>query len=282
MNSSAEIRPSPIAGLWYSGDPKLLREEIEAYLQAAELPELDGQVVGIMAPHAGHRYSGSVAAYAFRSVQGLHFDLVAVVSPMHQPYPQHLLTCGHRAYQTPLGTIPIEQEAVAQVDSALRAELGFGLSGVLNDQEHSLEIELPFLQCALGGEFKLLPVMVRDQSPQVAQKLGKALADSLRGRRALLVASTDLSHFYPENSAEELDKETLRQVEAFSPEGLYSVEEEGRGYACGLGALAAVLWAARGLGADRVQVLQHATSGNVTGDFSSVVGYGSAVILKTQ
>jgi AmmeMemoRadiSam system protein B len=153
---------------------------------------------------------------------------------------------------------------------------------VAYDQEHSLEIELPFLQRALANEFKLLPVMVRSQSATVSRELGEALAETLRGRNVLLVASTDLSHFYTQKQAVAFDSEMLRRVEAFSPEDVFSAEEEKAGFACGLGALTAVLWAARDLGGDTVRVLRHATSGDVTGDYSSVVGYGAAVILKQK
>jgi AmmeMemoRadiSam system protein B len=162
------------------------------------------------------------------------------------------------------------------------ADLGIHLSPITNDPEHSLEIELPFLQRSLVGEFTLLPVMVRAQEPKVSKGLGKALASVLRGQDALLVASTDLSHFYTQAVANALDAEMLAQIEAFSPDGAFEAEKSGKGSACGLGALAAVLWAAQELGADTVKILHHATSGDVTGDFSSVVGYGAAVILKTR
>ena len=153
---------------------------------------------------------------------------------------------------------------------------------VAYDQEHSLEIELPFLQRALTGEFKLLPVMVRSQSAKVSQQLGLALAETLRGKNALIVASTDLSHFYTQKEALVFDTEMLRRVESFSPEEVFSAEKEKQGFACGLGALTAVLWAAKALGGDTVKVLRHATSGDVTGDYSSVVGYGAAAILKQK
>ena len=124
--------------------------------------------------------------------------------------------------------------------------------------------------------------MVRAQSPKVSEQLGAALAETLRGRNTLLVASTDLSHFYSQNEALAYDTEMLRRIETFSPQNVFCAEEEAKGFACGLGALTAVLWAAKGLGADTVKVLHHATSGDVTGDYSSVVGYGAAVILKTR
>jgi len=277
-----DLRPSPIAGTWYEGNPKRLSAEIDRYLDEAKLPELPGEVIAVIAPHAGHRYSGPVAGYAFACVRDRTLDLVAVISPMHHPYFEPLLVTTHAAYSTPLGNIPLDKEAVSGLDDALRADLGYGLSPVKHDPEHSLEIELPFLQRALAGDFKLLPVMVREQSPLVSEKFGKLLAQVLKGRNALLVASTDLSHFYTQMEAKSYDAEMLRQIESFSPEGVFQAERSGKGFACGHAAVAVVLWAARELGADTVKVLHHATSGDVTGDFSQVVGYGAAVVLRTK
>lgn len=275
-----DTRPSPIAGRWYPGDSGQLATSVDGYVEAASLPEINGEVIAVVAPHAGHVYSGPVAGYAFSAVQGMQPELVAVVSPMHQPYSQPLLTSAHQAYQTPLGSIMIDQQSSSRLDQFLKNELGFGLTPVRNDAEHSLEIELPFLQRVLTHKFGLLPVMVRDQSAQVGEALGKGLADILKDRSALIVASTDLSHFYNQDRALELDREMLRQVEAFDPLGVLQTEEEGKGYACGRNALAAVLWAARDLGANTVQILKHATSGDVTGDYTGVVGYAAAVVTR--
>lgn len=282
MTTISPVRPSPIAGMWYEGNPRTLSQVVDGYLDKAEIPALTGEVIAVISPHAGHKYSGPVAGYAFATVRNQKFDLVAVLSPMHQPYYDSLLTTAHDAYATPLGNVPVDKDSTSDLDTRLRKTLGEGLVPVAYDQEHSLEIELPFLQRALAGEFKLLPVMVRSQSARVSQELGEALAETLRGRNALLVASTDLSHFYTQKQAVAFDTEMLRRVEAFSPEEVFSAEEEKAGFACGLGALTAVLWAARGLGGDTVRVLRHATSGDVTGDYSSVVGYGAAVILKQK
>lgn len=276
----AEIRPSPIAGTWYEANPQRLAQMVDGFLNAVALPPLEGRPVAVVAPHAGHRYSGAVAGYAFAAVRGLTAEVVAVVSPMHHPYPSPLLTTAHTAYGTPLGAVQVSHEMVALLDEKLRARLGVGLKPVANDPEHSLEIELPFLQRALAAPFRLLPVMVRAQKREISRALGQALAETLADRNALLVASTDLSHFYDVRTARQLDQTLLAQVEAFSPEGLFDVEEQGKGEACGLGALAAVLWAARELGAQAVRVLHYATSGEVTGDFHSVVGYGAAVVLR--
>ena len=282
MVSKLDVRPSPIAGQWYPADPKKLAERIDHFIRAASLPSLEGDIVAVMVPHAGHIYSGPVAGYAFAALQGLSPDVVAVISPMHYPYSQPLLSSAHEAYETPLGILKIDQDLVDQLDAALREELGFGLAYVKNDPEHSLEIELPFLQHIFGNNFRLLPVMVREQDERVSQALGSALAKTLQGKNALLVASTDLSHFYTQETAKALDMELLRRVEAFDPVGVMRAEEEGKGFACGRGALAAVLYAAKGLGAEQVKVLHHATSGDVTGDFSQVVGYGAAVVLRPK
>ena len=277
-----DIRPSPIAGRWYPGDSSQLADSVDGYINAAQLPEIKGQVVGIIVPHAGHVYSGPVAGYAFRAVQGMRPELVVVVSPMHQPYSQPFLTCAHQAYQTPLGAIRIDQEVVATLNQDLEAELGFGLTPVRNDNEHSLEIELPFLQRVIASEFRLLPVMVRDQTPRAVETLGRSLARVLSKRSVLMVASSDLSHFYDQLQAEQLDREMLSRVEAFDPLGVLQVEEEGKGFACGRNAIAAVLWAAKEMGADSVKILKHATSGDVTGDYSGVVGYAAAIITRQE
>jgi hypothetical protein len=193
-----------------------------------------------------------------------------------------LITSSHEAYATPLGSIPIDKSAIEELNAVLKADIGFGLSAVPRDPEHSLEIELPFLQRALATDFKLLPVMVRAQDPGISRALGKALAGVLREKNYALVASTDLSHFYDQETAKKLDSEMLRQIEAFSPEGVFEAERSGTGFACGHAAVAAVLWAARDLGADAVKLLHYATSGDVSGDYSGVVGYGAAAILRHQ
>lgn len=282
MKMQFDLRPSPIAGQWYPGESKNLLAGVNGFMDAATLPEIPGEIIAVIAPHAGYRYSGPVAGHAFAAVRGLSPDIVAVISPMHQFYDQPLLTAAHTAYQTPLGTIPIEQNAVNSLDEHLENELGFGLTAVRNDQEHSLEIELPFLQAALDGDFSLLPVMVRDQNERVVQSLGAALSKTVESKKALLVASTDLSHFYPQKTAEILDHEMLSRIEAFDPLAVLQAEEQGKAFACGRAAVAAVLWAAQELGADTVTIVNYATSGDVSGDYSRVVGYGAAVVSRQK
>src|SRR5687767_6149883 len=111
-----DVRPSPIAGKWYEGDPTMLARIVDEYLDEAQLPELDGEVIAVIAPHAGHTYSGAVAGYAFAALRGQSPDLVAVVAPMHHPYSEHLITTAHDAYSTPLGDILVDKEALHELE----------------------------------------------------------------------------------------------------------------------------------------------------------------------
>ncbi|MBN1536005.1 MAG: AmmeMemoRadiSam system protein B [Anaerolineales bacterium] len=280
MKAATDIRPSPIAGRWYPADKELLAESVDEYINSATLPPIEGEVIGVVAPHAGHLYSGPVAGYAFAALCGLKPDVVVIVSPMHYPYQQPFLTSAHLAYQTPLGTVDIDQSLIASINHKLKAELGTELTQVSNDQEHSLEIELPFLQRVLGETFQIAPIMLREHNIRIVRSFGSILARCLRGKNSILVGSTDLSHFYTQEQARIFDTEMLRRMESFDPEKVIRAEEEGKGFACGRSAVAAIMWAASELGANHVQILNYATSGDMTGDYSQVVGYGAAVITR--
>jgi AmmeMemoRadiSam system protein B len=282
MRSINEIRPSPIAGHWYSANPNVLREEIQSYLNKVNLPSINGEVKGLIAPHAGYRYSGQTAAYSFKAVLGESYDLVVLLSPFHQYHPATLLCSAHDYYQTPLGKIKVNQDITNALISSVVTMHGIDSVKIANDEEHSLEIELPFLQCVLDGDFDLLPIMVRSVEPNLAQLIANSLFEVIKGKKVLIVSSTDLSHFYPKTLAEKFDQEMLTQIETFSVQNVYQAELKGEGFACGLGAVMVGMACSFLLGADKVKILHHSTSGDVTGDHSSVVGYGSAVFLSSH
>lgn len=280
--TAIDLRPSPIAGTWYDGNPTRLAKQVDAYLQKAHPPALEGHILGVIAPHAGYVYSGITAGYAFKPVQGMDVDLVVIFSPLHAYHPAPFLTTAHQGYQTPLGSILVDQDVLRRVDVELCKISGVRLTAVHNDPEHSLEIELPFLQRTLNKEFKLLPIMVRTHAPDLLCQLGKIIAGLIQNKKCLLVASTDLSHFKTEQVAHQYDSVMLEAIQHFSPEEALQAEQTGTGFACGVGAVAAMLWTARFMGATSVQILHHSTSAETTGDRSSVVGYGAAVVLKQE
>ena len=272
-----DLRPSPIAGRWYPAEAVELAETVDRYLDEAQAEAIPGETVAIVAPHAGLPYSGPVAAYAYRALRGASFEIAAILCPSHYHDDGALMTSEHTAYATPLGEVRVDHGALAALQLALPDE---PIVEIRRDREHAIEIELPFLQRVLAPGFALLPLMLRDQSERLTRALGEALTQVLRGRRALVIASSDLSHYHPQAVARKLDTEMLKQIEAFDPAGVLAAQESGQGFACGYGAIAAGLWAARALGATHSRVVRYATSGDMVGDYSSVVGYGAAVMWR--
>lgn len=278
MREISAIRPSPIAGSWYPGSRDALLSDIRGYLAQAAPCVIKDKIFGLIAPHAGYFYSGAAAGYAYRCVQGQSYDICAVFSPLHDFQPYDFLTTGHTAYATPLGEIPVASALVNEIDENLGASSDLYLQRIANDREHSLEIQLPFLQVALKEQFKLLPVMVRTHDPEKLQAAASVIAKSFGSKRVLVVASTDLSHFYPERIANTYDKAMTTHFIDFDPEGVLRAEVKQEGFACGAGAVALALWTTRLLGASKVTLLHHTTSAEASGDTSSVVGYAAAAI----
>jgi AmmeMemoRadiSam system protein B len=274
VRTTTDVRPSPLAGKWYPADPDSLIKMMDRFLSAVQPRRIDGNIHGLLAPHAGLLYSGSVAANAYALVKGMSFDTLVVIGPMHHLMPGSVLTTAHNAYQTPLGTIPVDQDALAAIGKTVH------LDPIRNDPEHSVEIELPFLQHVLESGFSLIPLMLRDQSLVQAQALSQALIEILKGRRALLVASSDLSHFYTQDIANRLDKSMLDCVAAMDTRQVIEYNEHGKAFACGHGAIATVLNVLRAWNTEHAEIVGYGTSGDVTGDFSRVVGYGAAAFWQ--
>lgn len=266
------VRPSSIAGTWYPANTDALAQMVDAFLTsptdqsiALKLPPR-----GMLVPHAGMRFSGGVAGKAFRHIYGLDVDTVVVISPSHYPFEADLVSTAYTHYETPLGRVPVATHLIDQ----LAAEIPLGR--VSKDPEHAIEIELPFLQRTLD-HFELLPLSMLDQSWRYSERLGQVLAGLLKHRKVLLVASSDLSHFYIDETARLLDAAILNAVADYHPAEIIWADEQGRGFACGRGAIAAVMVAAKALGATQTTIVGYATSGDVNQDFSRVVGYGAAL-----
>lgn len=275
MDFIHSVRPSPIAGTWYTKEPLRLKEEINAYIDAAVLSddEFSGDVFGVVAPHAGHVYSGKTAGYAYRVVKGCQRDIVVILSPFHAYQPADVVTTAYDAYATPLGEIPVETQMLKQINEK------FPLQQVQQDPEHAQEIQLPFLQCALEGKFSILPLMVRTRNPKKLQNFADLLMENLQGHSYLIIASTDLSHFFSLDIAQQMDAEMLRRIKAMDAEAVLAAEHEGVASACGASSVAVLLYAVKKQTDPRAYILNYSTSADVTGDTRSVVGYGSAAIF---
>jgi AmmeMemoRadiSam system protein B len=282
MQEAGSIRQSVIAGSWYPGQPDVLRRTLAGYLAEAEKVELEGELKALVSPHAGYAYSGPTAAYAYKQLEdGPAFDTVAVLSPLHQAYLGRFAVTKADYYETPLGLVEVDADLV----EALGKEVT--LNRVGNDGEHSLEIQLPFLQQVLGT-FTLLPVMLgeslsNDRSLATCRELSEALAKLLRDRKALLVASTDLSHLYDYNDVVRHDRVMVELVERFDIGGLARALMEGRCQACGGAPVVAALLTAQAWGANRAKVLHYTNSGDVTGNRrpgNYTVGYMAAVVYQ--
>lgn len=273
------VRPSitKTAG-WYPKQPKELSDRLDMYLRAAEVNIPESKVIGIIVPHAGHVYSGQIAAYGFNSIRNLSPDIVTIISPSHFIGGADIILSGHSAYQTPLGDIEIETKLMDRIASTLKEKYGVTSIKVTRDPEHSIEVELPFLQ-HIYRDFKLIPIMIRNQNIRVSKALGDVVSEVLEDENSILVASSDLSHYYNLIVANRLDRELIRRISSFDPEKVLQAESDGVGQACGIGAISAVLWASRYSGGSRVDILKYGTSGDVTGDYDEVVGYVSAVIV---
>ena len=270
------IRPSAVAGSWYPGSAAALTRAVDEYLSragdaaAAHLERL----VALVAPHAGLTYSGSVAACAYRLLPLHVFDVVVLVGPSHFVAFDGVAIYPKGGFRTPLGTALIAEDCAADIVAATPIVREHSAA---HAREHSLEMQLPFVQ-HLAPNVPIVPLVMGLQTAATARALGDALAAALRNRRALLVASTDLSHYQDVATAARLDHVVVDHVSRFDADGLQRALDRNPNHACGGGPTVAVMRAARALGARDALVLKYADSGDVSGDKSSVVGYMAAAL----
>ncbi len=266
------------AGRWFAADPKELRDTVDSYLDKVDGVRIGGRITALIAPHAGYQFSGPVAAHAYKLLKGLRFDTVVVVGFSHSVYLPEISVYEKGSFRTPLGDIPIDEDAAAAL---IAEDPRIKYNHVLFEGEHSVDNQLPFLQRTLSG-FKLVPIMFGSQTEENIGILAAALAKVLKGRNALLIASTDMSHFWRQEEAKKLDAEVLERVRAMDAGGIGQLMKDdpsGRRL-CGYGAVQAVIRAAKELGAAETRVLRYATSQDTYGATGNgVVGYVAAVLI---
>jgi AmmeMemoRadiSam system protein B len=275
---SRQIRRSILAGQWYPGTARELERTIEAFFANVEPASLDGQVVGLICPHAGYPYSGQTAAYAYSQVRGASFDVVAVISPLHRLPLGRFAVNSATAYETPLGLVQVAQDLVDALDREV------GVNRVAQDGEHSIEIQLPFLQVALD-DINLLPIMVGESSFEAGIELGRAMAGMLEGKKALIVASSDMHHIDNYTEVVRRDQVVIEAIDSFDMARIQKALSPWDCSVCGRIPIYAMLTAAQSLSADQVKILHHTTSGDVTGmrmPGQYTVGYLAAAVYRQQ
>ncbi len=274
-----EIREPAVAGTFYPERAETLSRDVKQYLDRAASEKLEGEIVALVSPHAGYMYSGLVAAHAYKLIEGKSFDAVCVVAPSHRALFDGTSVYNRGSYRTPLGLVPIDVDRCQKLTEK-RKEVRFLPEA--HAHEHSLEVQIPFLQVALKS-FKLIPLMTEPYwSWESCESLGFAISETVIGGNILLVASSDLSHFHSYEKAVELDRIVLNHIEQFDPQGLYQDLKKNRCEACGAAPILSVMMAASALGARTGKVLKYLNSGDVSGDRSQVVGYGACALYKTS
>ncbi len=275
-----QIRKSVIAGTWYPGRKDALRSTIEDFFSRVSPDALagvrEGDVLSLISPHAGYIYSGQVAAHAYRAIQGKTYDAVIVAGPSHRIPFRGVSVFDEGGYETPLGIVPVDLELAGRIAD----EGGALFSGPeKHAEEHSIEIQLPFLQVALG-DFRFVPLLMGDQDRRTCEQVARAIGGAAGGRKILVVGSSDLSHYHSYDQAVELDAVVLKHLKNFSPQELLDDLRVNSAEACGGGPMAVAMLAARELGADQARVLKYLNSGDVTGDKRGVVGYAAAAFYR--
>ncbi|MCS7052688.1 MAG: AmmeMemoRadiSam system protein B [Ignavibacterium sp.] len=271
----SKIRFQQVAGYFYPSNPDKLHNDIETMMNKVQLFEKYDKIFGLVSPHAGYIYSGSTAAYAYYTLIDKNIKTVYVISPSHYEYFPGVSIYDGDAYQTPLGEIEIDQEKADELTK--NSKIIFrGIQG--HRKEHALEVQLPFLQYVLK-DFKLVPIVMGDQADLYVNELSEKLA-SVVDENSIVVASSDLSHFYSAAVANELDGLVEKRINEFDYENLQKDLNHKKCEACGGGTIVALLKTAAMKNYNRAKVLKRTDSGDVTGDKSEVVGYLSAVVYS--
>jgi AmmeMemoRadiSam system protein B len=275
------IRPAAVAGSWYPGSAGALQREVDRYLEAVDPAATPhGRLDALIAPHAGLMFSGPVGAYAYKAAAATAVETIVLVGPSHFYAFDGVALYPSGAFESPLGLVEIDEPLGAELRAA--APVIQALPDV-HGREHSLEMQLPFIRRLLPAA-RIVPLLMGYQTRETISALGVALGALAAGRPLLLVASTDLSHYFDAATAQRLDAGVQERVAAFDPESLlehfeaHPEGERGRYVACGGGPAIAVMLGARARGATEGRVLKYMHSGQISGDNSGVVGYLAAAL----
>ncbi|MEO0079704.1 MAG: AmmeMemoRadiSam system protein B [candidate division WOR-3 bacterium] len=273
------IRQPAVAGQFYDADPKALAANIDSMLKEAEVPVLSGRVVALQVPHAGYPFSGPTAACGFKLLKGMDSLTVVMVGPSHSARVDRAAVYGRGAWKTPLGEVKIDEELARLL---IKEEPFFAELPQAHAHEHSLEVQVPFLQRSLKS-FKIVPIMLLWPSYEQCERVGKAIARAAKGRKVVVLASSDLYHGYSYEELKATDSVTLGLIAQFDPRGLYEALRSEKAQACGGFPIVAVMIAAKELGADNAVILHQTNSADVTHTRGGwTVGYSAVAFLDSE
>jgi AmmeMemoRadiSam system protein B len=281
-----KVRRPCQAGTFYAGTAESLRAQIEQCfthtLGPGTIPKIvvsgPRNLVGFISPHAGYEYSGPVASHGFHhlAVDGKP-EIIVIFGPNHTGQGSAIATMNEGVWRTPLGDAKIDTPTA---DSIVKESRIVDLDDTAHMFEHSIEVQLPFLQYLYGSDFRFVPIAFLMQDLESSREIGEATAKALMNKNAVIIASSDMTHYEPQKSVEKKDNLVIEAIEKMDESQLYTVIEDYGISACGYGPIVALITAAKALGARNAKLLCHATSGDVTDDFSSVVGYASIAFSK--
>jgi AmmeMemoRadiSam system protein B len=281
-----KVRRPTQAGAFYEGDAESLKTQIENCflheLGPGKIPKAvkvgPRQVIGLVCPHAGYMFSGPVAAHAYYklALDGKP-DNVIILGPNHTGYGSALAVMTEGFWRTPLGDVEVDSETANQI---VRESRVVDIDDSAHHFEHSIEVQLPFLQYLYNSEIKIVPICFLMQDLSSAKEVGQAVAKVSAGKNVVIIASSDMTHYEPQESAAKKDRLALEAIEAMDEARFYSTVESQHISTCGYGPIAALITAAKILGTKEAKVLCYQTSGDVTGDHSSVVGYAAVCFTK--
>ena len=281
-----KIRHPSQAGAFYAGTAQSLKAQITGCFThrfgPGKLPKVveDGlrNIVGLICPHAGYMYSGPAATHAYYNLaMDGKPDVVVIFGPNHTGRGSALALMSEGVWRTPLGDVGIDTLTANQIVDETRI---VDVDDTAHTFEHSIEVQLPFLQYLYGSTFKFVPICFLMQDLESSREVGRAVAKTLSGKNGLVIASTDMTHYEPHEQAQRKDKMAIDAVAKMDEELYYSTVESQNISTCGYGPTVAAITAAKLLGAKKAQLLCYKTSGDVVGDFSSVVGYASMSFTK--
>lgn len=276
-----KVRRAAYAGAFYEGDSQGLRSQIEGCftspLGPKTVPDVSSKslkkTVGLISPHAGYMYSGPVAAHGYYqlALDGKP-EIVVIFGPNHTGVGSGLAIMKEGAWRTPLGDVQID---AATADRITKESHIIDVDDVAHMREHSIEVQLPWLQYLYGSDFKFVPICFMMQDFESSREVGMAVAEALKGKNALVIASTDMTHYEPQKSAERKDKAIIEAATRLDEKQLYSEVERLQVTMCGYGPVVSAITAAKEMSAKNGELLCYRTSGDVIGDYSAVVGYAS-------